>query len=253
MKKDRAKLQRNVREIYQLPAHSGFAKQFERQVFHHQAIAMLETLAALMRRPDYLDFVDFEPFQQEVMRLLAQGRGLIVVTGHMGSWELVAQVTAMASGREFYALAKPSKLAAFSVFLEKLRANMKTRVLWTNRRSLLREMMQILKTGQCLGFVMDQKPEGRKGPVVDFMGRPTEFVAGPAKLAMKLKAPVLGVFCMRDGQKRYRVHYEPIMTGEEDWSEAQATQKMAHAIEAMIRLYPEQWVWNYKRWRFDPQ
>ena len=115
-------------------------------------------------------------------------------------------------------------------------------------------MLKLLKAGECLGFVMDQKPEGRIGPSVNFLGQMTEFVSGPAKLAMRQSSPVLAVFCVRTGPHQYRLLQKvvaPADHGIDD--ETILTQKMADAIEEAIRLYPEQWIWNYKRWRSETQ
>jgi len=251
MAKERKKLQRNVEQIYQLPPHSSFAQSFSKQVFQHQAVTFLETISSVFNPNCQLEIKNFTALQQTMQQALAAQRGLIVVTGHMGSWELAAQLVAEASQQPFHALAKPSKLPAFTEFLESLRTRMKTKVLWTDRKSILKDMMQVLKDGACLGFVMDQKPEGRVGPAVDFFGLKTEFVSGPAKLALRFKTPVIAVFCMREGPMSYRLCVEAVLDGNEvALDELAATQKMATAIEKVIHQYPEQWVWNYKRWRF---
>ena len=109
---------------------------------------------------------------------------------------------------------------------------------------------------------MDQKPVGRVGPIVDFLGQPTEFVAGPAAMAIKTKAPVLGVYCVREAPFTYRVITDPIdvnlMALEDRQTELTKgdreqllTQQMANSIAKVITLYPEQWSWSYKRWRFS--
>ena len=86
---------------------------------------------------------------------------------------------------------------------------------------------------------------------VNFFNQATKFVAGPAKLSIRTKAPVLAVFCMREGPWRYRIVHKVIAKPNHDeGSEVQLTQSMASSIEDAIRLYPEQWVWNYRRWRF---
>lgn len=251
MGKERKKLQLNVEKVYGLPAHSSFARSFEKQVFQHQAVSFMETVSSILNPRSRLEIRNFSALEQRMQQLLTKGQGVIVITGHIGSWELICRAVTEASGQTFYALAKPSKSPAFSQFLENLRSNMQTKVLWTDRKSILKDMMQTLRQNSVLGFVMDQKPEGRVGPGVDFLGLKTEFVSGPAKLALRFQAPVIAIFCMREGPMTYRVCMETVLDGsEEGMDEVVATQKMAVAIENAIRLYPEQWVWNYKRWRF---
>ena len=99
---------------------------------------------------------------------------------------------------------------------------------------------------------MDQKPEGRRGPVVTFFGRDTEFVAGPASLAVRTGAAVIAVFAFREGPFHYRLEAESLAPpGHQETNELELTQRMAAAIEQAIRKHPEQWAWHYKRWYFD--
>jgi len=107
-----------------------------------------------------------------------------------------------------------------------------------------------LKRAECVGFVMDQKPEGRNGPVVPFFGIPTEFVSGPATMTARTGCAVIALFCVRTGPFSYRLLSETLVPpGHAESDELALTTRMAGAIEAAIRLYPEQWTWGYKRWR----
>ncbi|SMF46681.1 lysophospholipid acyltransferase family protein [Pseudobacteriovorax antillogorgiicola] len=252
--KEKEKLYRNLEEVLNLPRHSIFAKNFARQVLQHQIESGIESLVSAEKGPrhDPIEILGFESLEATISDLKAAGKGLIVITGHMGSWEFVAKYCALATGETFNALAKPSKSPAVTKYLESSRSKMNTRVLWTDRKTLLKDMMLSLKHGQILGFVMDQKPDGRQGPEVTFFDRPTKFVAGPAKLATRMQAPVLAVFCMREGPWRYRIVHKVVASPHhEERDEVTLTQAMAAEIERVIRLYPEQWVWNYKRWRFQ--
>ena len=123
-------------------------------------------------------------------------------------------------------------------------------VLWTDRKTLLREMLAALKRQESLGFVMDQKPEGRQGPSVDFLGINTEFVSGPATMAVRANCPIIAIFCLRVGRGRYRILSRTILgPNHQQQDEKLVTEMLAAAISDAIRLYPEQWTWTYKRWR----
>ena len=250
LRRDQKLIAANCQRVYQLPAHSRFAKEFQKQVFRSQFVILLETIQSTLAKKDPNTLEGIQQLSDIIKQLMEPGRGLIVVTGHLGCWEFVARYTAEASGKTFYALAKPAKIAEFTRLMERFRARMNTIILWTDRKNILREMLKTLKSGACLGFVMDQKPEGRIGPLVNFLGQATEFVSGPAKLAIRQGSPVLAIFCMRTGPQRYRLMYEVIAPADHgQGDETLLTQKMATAIETVIRLYPEQWLWNYKRWR----
>jgi Kdo2-lipid IVA lauroyltransferase/acyltransferase len=249
-RRDRQLIASNVQRVYALPPHSSFSQSFQEQVFRSQWCVLMETLRTHVAKNDPIQIEGLEQLSSTTRELMAAGKGLIIVTAHLGNWEFVARYTARASGRRFNALAKPSKLPELTRILDGMRLRMNTAVLWTDSKNLLKDMLKILKAGECLGFVMDQKPEGRVGPVVDFFQQPTEFVSGPAKLSSRQGAPILAVFCMRTGLLQYRIIQELIVPADHGLTdETQLTQKMATAIETVIRLYPEQWLWNYKRWR----
>ena len=246
------RIEKNVERVYGLPRGSVFSKAFERQNLRHQVECTLETVRGI-QQPALLQVAGFEALQTRVGAAEAADKGVILVTAHLGSWELCAFYGRRAVAKRFHVLAKPARSAAATAALSEIRRAMGVDVLWTDRKAIVREMLKTLKGGEALGFVMDQKPEGRQGPMVDFFGIPTAFVAGPAAMAARTGAAVLSIFCLREGPFRFRLEGETIavagdvVPGEPgEWA---VTQKMATSIERMIRLYPEQWSWNYKRWR----
>jgi len=101
---------------------------------------------------------------------------------------------------------------------------------------------------------MDQRPDGRKGPIVDFMGQATQFVVGPAWASIRNGSPVVSVFCIRTGPWQYKLLSSTLLAADHGKTDTiEVTQLMASEIERIIRLYPEQWVWNYNRWQFKDQ
>lgn len=243
---------KNVEKVYGLPRHSSFAQMFFKQCLHHQVKCQTETILGIYN-PERIDIEGGADLREAATKLLSLNKGLIVVTAHLGSWEFVAKYTGELLGRPFFALAKPSSRPIITKFLERLRNRMNTQVLWTGKPSLLKDMIKTVKSGGVLGFVMDQKPAGRVGPVAEFLGQPTEFVTGPANLALKCGTPVLGVYCTRTSPWRYRMHsqalYVPESQGEVRQTAEGLTELFASNMSAMIRSFPEQWTWSYKRWR----
>ena len=244
-------LARNVQRVYGLPPGTTFAELFERQNLRHQVICALETLRGI-QDPTAVTVRGLSELALLIKDAEATGRGHVIVTAHIGSWELCAHYGHKASTKPFHVLAKPAKSAAVTAVLDDLRRGMGTPVLWTNRKTLLRDMLRALRRGESLGFVMDQKPEGRQGPVVNFLGIPTEFVSGPAAMAARSDGAAIAIFCLREGPFRYRLWSESVLkAGHGLKDETELTQRLALVIERVIRLYPEQWAWNYKRWRGD--
>lgn len=238
----------NTLRVYGIPSQSYFAKQFAWQIITHQVVCILETVRIIYRRRGFR-VIGLEELRACIAKAENQGYGHMIITGHVGSWEMVAFFGKSVSQKPLHVLAKPSRSRSLSVYLENLRQKMGTPVLWNHRKSLMRQVLSALKKGESVGFVMDQKPEGRKGPVVNFLGTPTSFVGGPASIAVKTQCAVISVFCLREGPMEYRILSRMLLPGgHQNTDELGLSQLMADEIGEVIRAYPEQWLWNYKRW-----
>lgn len=248
-RRDRQRLEYNIHRIYGLPPESHFARMFSRQVFREQVAIALETMRVI-RYPDLAKVIGFHELRAQVSQAEASGRGHIMITAHLGSWELCAYYAQKAASRPLHVLAKPAKRKFLTRFLARLRARMQVNVLWTDRKTLVRDMLGALRRGESLGFVMDQKPEGRQGPKVPFLGLPTEFVTGPAAMTIRSGCPVIAIFCVREGCGQYRLISRTLLSADHgETDETVLTARFADAISSAIRAYPEQWTWSYKRWR----
>jgi KDO2-lipid IV(A) lauroyltransferase len=243
MRKSRNIASLNVAKVYGLPRHTPQHSQFLRQMFRSQLVCAFDTIRYLYRPHTIrIDGV------QEVEEIFKTSNGaIVIITGHIGAWELAGHIGALTLGRKFYVLAKRPRY--FGEFLNALRQRLKLNVLWTESKSLLRDMLRVLKEQQALGFVMDQRPAIRtSGMTIQFLGHPAQFVSGPALMVAKTKAVVFSLYCVRLGSGYYRMLCHPIVYT--DTCEESVTKAMAKDIEQIIQLYPEQWTWNYKRWRF---
>lgn len=249
-KRDQEILFANLEHIWDLPRQSTFARSFARQVIASQMHAFFDSLIGIVH-PEKITVEGLNHLQQVVRQAEAAGKGQILITGHMGSWELVGSYCAKAAEGPFYALAKSPRSPRAKALLEKVRGWGNCHILWTdNRLQLARSMLEILRNKAWLAFVMDQKPNGRRGPLVQFFGQETPFVAGPATAALQRGCPIIGVFCLRTGMRTYRLLSTPLVGPDCQESLDDLTQLLAAHIENVIRLYPEQWCWNYKRWVF---
>lgn len=255
----RSRLMRvNVDKVLGLPAHTSFAKTFYKQVFRSQFLCLVDTCREVVR-PGSVVIENLESWQALVHRMESAGRPLIFAAAHIGSWEITGSVIARSCEKPVYALAKLPKVKEVAPALEWIRRRMGLSVLWSHKKSIVRDMMTTLRKGEHLAMVIDQKPEGRVGNTVRFMGLPVAFVGGPAAMSLKCDAPVISIATVRIGRRRYRVigglvhdpHNSATKVEEGAGPESTISQLCASEIEGWIRLYPEQWTWEYKRWVFS--
>lgn len=247
----------NVERILGLPRHTSFARSFYRQVFASQIRCLIETARAVIW-PGSVEIIDGSGWASMVRKLEADGRSMIFVTAHIGSWELAANQIGSVCTRPLHVLAKRPKIAGGAAALEWLRGKSRASVLWSNRKSLVKDMMAALRKGEHIGMVMDQKPEGRVGDTVNFFDHPVALVSGPAAMSLRCDAAIVSVAVVRTGTRRFlltgRVVFDPRQSAGADGdfpTNAQVSQLCAAEMEQWIRLYPEQWTWEYKRWIFS--
>jgi KDO2-lipid IV(A) lauroyltransferase len=247
-RKGRGILLRNTALVYEVAPHSSFARLFAHQVYRSQIRCGLEAFKALLR-PDTIEIRGMDEFKARVRELETCGP-VIACTAHLGAWELAGFCCHKASALGFVALAKESRLSALTNLLTWLRGKFCVKVLYVGKKTIVRDVLLALKS-HMVGFVADQKPQARQGILVSFLGQPTELVSGPEKFALKASASVVALYVVRTGDGQYTVISDVILhrAAEAMVSDGVISKRLAESMERAIRLYPEQWAWNYKRWR----
>ena len=221
-----------------------------RAMFHHLGRIVFEMLwlprfdAAARERTT--EVVGFEKFRA----LMARGKGAIAITAHHGNWEWAA-VCVASLGADLTALQRERNEADINRFVTELRARHGIRTIDRGSTAAAREMIQSLRRGGLLAFLIDQniRAESAKVP---FFGRPALTPLGPAKLAIRTETPVICIFTELRGSKYILTFHEPMEVARDDDPIA-LTAKITAAIEAQIRRAPEQWVWLHDRWRERPK
>lgn len=168
----------------------------------------------------------------------AQGRGIIGVTGHIGSIEVLAGAFA-AQGPPTYGLADDTAYPELFALLNRSRARWKVGIIpWRN----LRETFRVLRLPAVLGLVVDWGYRRDDIPVALF-GRWTTLPAGPALLAARTRAVIVPVVNRRQPDGTYIAsHDEPIeVPGSSPADILRATQSVAKALERMVAAAPDQW------------
>ncbi len=171
-------------------------------------------------------------------KLRSDKRGLIAVSGHIGSIDLLAGAFAL-RGLPMYGLADDSAYPELFEEMNAQRRRWKVEIIpWRN----MRRVFTALREPAILGLVVDWGYRSDGIPVRLF-GEWTTLPAGPAMLAAKTRAAIVPVVGRRldDGTYRAR-HYEAIEVADSKPSSVlHATQKVADALEDMIAVAPEQW------------
>jgi Kdo2-lipid IVA lauroyltransferase/acyltransferase len=188
----------------------------------------------------------------DLERLLAtynEGNGIVLITAHLGNWELLPRFLSH-HGITPNSVARRIKIPSFHRFVEKRRLECGGRLLY--RSESMKNIIKLLRSGQSLGLLPDQDIQGLDGIFVDFFGQPAFTPTSPVVLAAMTGAPLVPIFCIRQGL-RYKIQIgTPIRVEKEARKNDQLryyTEMWSALFEEKIRQHPEQWVLMHNRWR----
>ncbi|MBO0797531.1 MAG: lysophospholipid acyltransferase family protein, partial [Blastocatellia bacterium] len=185
----------------------------------------------------------------------AQGRGIILLTGHIGAWELSVYAHSI-YGYPMSFLARRVDNPLVERLADSYRARSGNRSI--DKKRSAREVIRTLKAGGVVGILADLNTTREEGVFCDFFGVQACTTAGIAMLALRTGAIVLPGYLVWDEQAgMHRLHFEKpvatIETGNHREDVIANTARYAKTLEAIIRRYPDQWLWIHRRWRTRPE
>jgi KDO2-lipid IV(A) lauroyltransferase len=188
-----------------------------------------------------------------VERAVSVGRGVVIVTGHLGNWE-IGGASVAARGLPMDVVVARQRNRLFDERLTGSRQRLGMEVI--PRGQAPRRALASLRAGRVVGILGDQDAR-RAGVFVDFFGRPASTARGPAVLSLRAGALlVLGVAIREEGPSpRYVVHLEPVEvepSGRLDQDVLALTQAYTRRLEEYIRRFPAQYFWLHRRWKTAP-
>ena len=200
---------------------------------------------------------EFEKFRvingiEHIEEAYRKGKGVIFLTGHLGSFEFTATETSF-RGYKPLIVGTRMKDEKLNELLAQQRNKLGATAVERGKDTV--KLVKNLKSGGTMIILIDQDTKV-KSRFVDFLGYPCATPIGATILAMKTGAAVVPIFThLRDDYKLEINCYPEIemtITGNEETDLIVNTQKLSDATEREIRKYPEQWVWMHERWKTKP-
>ena len=225
------------------------ARRLIRASFVNLARNVLEILyMPKLNEQNFHKYIEIDHLER-MTNALAEGNGVVVLTGHIGTWEWLSAAFTM-NGLPVTAIAKNQPNMQYTNALNDLRKTINVEIFSRGTSELL-AAAKALKKGKILGFLADQDA-GPKGAFLPFLGKMASTPMGPAVFACKFNAPVLPAFILRQPNGRHKVVIGEVMryedTGDTDKDLFNFTAKMTAIMEKVIRENPTQWLWFQKRW-----
>lgn len=199
------------------------------------------------------DYIEVEGWEN-AEKVLSEGRGTVVVTGHIGNWELLAAYFAL-KGQRIGAIARRVYEPRLNKLIVDFRARQGVQTILRESPHATRDILRVLKDRGLLAMVIDQDTRAAS-PSVPFFGRAARTPAAAAALAVRRRLPVLAVFIQRRAQGGHRITILPPFpvpdTGDLRSDIRELTALFNQALEEQIRKNPAEWAWWHRRWHPSP-
>ena len=199
--------------------------------------------------------IDFDPdFQTAFAKIREEKRGIIILTGHIGNWELFALAYSMLFGPANL-LSRKMDNPKIDTMVESLRSSFGNRQI--DKINSAGPILRILNKGETVGILADVNTHPKEGVFVPFYGIEACTTAGVAMLAQRANAVIVPLFAVwSEAKGKYSMInekiIEPANTGDRKADIEATTAEFTAALERVIRKYPDQWIWIHRRWKTRP-
>jgi len=184
----------------------------------------------------------------------ALGHGVLVLTGHLGAWELSSFYHSL-MGHPMGMVIRRLDNRRLDEFVNRIRCMHGNHVL--HKDDFARGLLHAMHEGGTVGILMDTNMTPPQGEFVKFFGITACTASGLARVALKTGAEVLpGFMLWEPEEKKYVLHFGPRLhlerNGDGEAEVLAATQQCNDVLESWIRRYPDQWLWIHRRWKTRP-
>jgi KDO2-lipid IV(A) lauroyltransferase len=188
---------------------------------------------------------------EHVEKAMTLGKGVIVISPHLGSWEYVGVYCA--ARYPMTCMYRPPRQAQFDTIVRQGRERTGMSIVPTNTKGI-RALLQVLRKGEIVGILPDQDPRDSGGTFAPFFGIPANTMTLVSKLVSKTGAVPIFAFAERlPGSRGFHMHFIPAPEGTGDADDDRAARAINEGVETLVRMAPAQYQWSYKRFRTRPE
>jgi Kdo2-lipid IVA lauroyltransferase/acyltransferase len=184
----------------------------------------------------------------------ARGKGVLVLTGHLGAWELSSFYHSL-MGHPMGMVIRRLDNRLLDDYVNSIRCLHGNQVL--HKDDFARGLLTAMRAGEAVGILMDTNMTPPQGEFAPFFGIQACTASGLARVALRTDAAVLpGFMVWEPAEARYVLHFgDELVFAQTEDAEADvlaATAQCNQVLEAWIRRYPDQWLWIHRRWKTRP-
>ena len=205
------------------------------------------------QRETTLRFLRYEGLEH-YLAAHARGKGVLIVTGHLGAWELSSYYHSL-MGHPMGMVIRRLDNAKVDRLVNEIRCLHGNKVL--HKDDFARGLLAAMRRGETVGILMDTNMTPPQGVFVPFFGREACTASGLARVAKKTGAAVLpGFMVWEEAEQRDVLRFGeeiPVQaTADDEADEVANTARFTAVIEEWVRRYPDQWLWVHRRWKTRP-
>lgn len=189
------------------------------------------------------------PTWNVVEEAMAEQKGVILVAGHLGNWELSGAYLA-ARGIDLEVVARQQENPLFDGYLTRTRHRIGMKVIYDG--DAVRRVPRALRNKAMVAFVTDQGAAGLASTWVPFFKRLAKTPRGAATFALRLGSPVIFLVALRQPDGSFTAHFERVpvqLTGDKNADVDKIVADYTAVLERWVRKAPEQYFWHHRRWK----
>jgi len=227
------------------------AKRIAKESFAHFAILIMESLRTdnEFTEDNWLDKVEHDVPDETFELFREKGKGLILVSGHFGNWEVAGQLVSFM--KPVLGITKDMKNPYVNRVMKERKPRNNLRITPKKDKDSGR-FLRAIKDGEILALLADQYARER-GIRIEFFGREASTFTSPALFHLISKAPIIFGYCLRTGSMKYKfVATKPMMfkaSGNRIEDQKLIMGTLNGMLEDAIRENPEQYLWAHRRWK----
>lgn len=185
-------------------------------------------------------------------RAQAQGKGIIILSGHLGAWEYLSPAFVL-NGFAVDLFVRSLKNPLADELLFRQRRWVGAEIIRTSRTP--KGVLRSLRQNRLMVMLADQDG-GRDGVFIPFMDHLASTPSGVARFALQTGAPILMGFVVRQPHAPHRLIIDSPMemphSGDQETDVRQILETYTRRLESYLRAYPDQWFWPHRRWKTRP-
>jgi KDO2-lipid IV(A) lauroyltransferase len=182
-------------------------------------------------------------------RARAKHKGLIIIGGHCGNWELLSLSFKILFDENGWGIARHQNNPYLNTLVERMRTIYGTELIYS--KASLRRILGVIKNDGVIGMLADQAVFPENGALIEMLGRKAWANKAPAIIAHKTGVPLIPVFMHRENDRHIlTIHPEYELCG--DRSEngiLRDIQALSRYLEDFVCAHPADWYWVHRRWK----